>query len=92
MAMPYSDQVHWRDSARSTRFFFIDYRALFPLLICLFHPNRYTLIFALVAVVFFCALERYGFTVIVFLRWLRSVAGGAYKPARPWWSREHPHA
>lgn len=77
--------AHWRDSARSVRFFIIDYRATFPLLILLFHIRLWTFFFAIIATVFFSMLERFGFTPGVFLRWLRSYLAGPRKIAQPWW-------
>ncbi len=79
--------AHWRDSARSVRLFFLDFRACFPLLILLFHIRWWTFIVAVVATVFFTALERYGFTLMVFLRWLRAFIAGNRKIAQPWWKR-----
>ena len=77
----------WRDSARNVRLWIVDYRACFPLLIFIFHISWATFIFAIVAVVFFSALERYGFTVSVFLRWLRSFLAGPRKMSQPWWKK-----
>jgi intracellular multiplication protein IcmT len=79
--------AHWRDSARSVKFFFVDFRACFPLLFLLFHIRLWTFILAVAATAFFAALERYGFTVNVFLRWLRSFTAGPRKIAQPWWKR-----
>jgi intracellular multiplication protein IcmT len=79
--------AHWRDSARSVRLFFLDFRACFPLLILLFHIRWWTFILAVVATIFFTALDRYGFTLIVFLRWLRSFIAGNRRIAQPWWKR-----
>jgi len=79
--------AHWRDSARSVRLFFLDFRACFPLLILLLHIRWWTFILAVVATVFFTALERYGFTLMVFLRWLRAFIAGNRKIAQPWWKR-----
>jgi intracellular multiplication protein IcmT len=79
--------AHWRDSARNVRFFFVDYRACFPLLVLLFHIRLWTFIVAIIAVLFFTALERYGFTVAVFSRWLRAFLAGPRKMAQPWWRR-----
>lgn len=79
--------AHWRDSARSVRFFFIDFRACFPLLFFLLHIRLWTFVLAVVATGFFAALERYGFTVTVFLRWIRSFIAGPRKIAQPWWKR-----
>ncbi len=79
--------AHWRDSARNVKLWVLDFRACFPLLILLFHIRIWTFILAIVATLFFSALERYGFSVAVFLRWLRSFAAGPRKMAQPWWKR-----
>lgn len=77
--------AHWRDSARNVRFWIVDYRACFPLLILLFHIRLWTFTFAVVATIFFSMLERYGFTPAVFMRWMRSYIAGPRKIAQPWW-------
>ena len=77
--------AHWRDSARSPRFYGIDARACFPLLLFLLHIRWWSFAVALVATLFFAALERYGFRVAVFLRWLRNLVAGKRKMATPWW-------
>lgn len=77
--------AHWRDSARPVVFFFIDYRAAFPLLIFLVHIRMWTFIFAVGAITFFYLIEKYGFTVAVFGRWFRSFIAGPRKIAQPWW-------
>lgn len=79
--------AHWRDSARNVRFFFIDFRACFPLLIMILHIRLWTFILAVIATIFFTTLERYGFSVVVFLRWLRAFVAGSRKIAQPWWKR-----
>jgi intracellular multiplication protein IcmT len=79
--------AHWRDSARSVRLFFLDFRACFPLLILMFHIRWWTFLLAVIATVFFAGLERYGFSLIVFMRWLRSFIAGNRKIAQPWWKR-----
>jgi intracellular multiplication protein IcmT len=79
--------AHWRDSARNVRLWFIDFRACFPLLFLLFHIRLWTFILAVLAILFFTALERYGFSVAVFLRWFRSYLAGPRKIAQPWWRR-----
>lgn len=78
-------EPHWRDSARPPRFFIVDARAAFPLLLFLLHIRWWTFILAVVATIFFATLERYGFTVPVFLRWLRSTLAGSRKFSIPWW-------
>jgi len=81
----YPPETHWRESARPARFFIFDARAAFPLLFFLLHIRVWTFVVAVVAMLFFYALEHYGFTVIVFLRWLRTMLAGKRKMARPWW-------
>ena len=75
----------WRDSARNVRFFFIDFRASFPLLIFILHIRLWTFFLALLAMIFFGLLERFGFTLFVFLRWMRAYVAGPRKIAQPWW-------
>jgi intracellular multiplication protein IcmT len=81
----FSPHAHWRDSARAARFFLVDYRAAFPLVLFLLHIRYWSFIVAVVAMCFFALLERYGFTVNVFLRWFRSTLAGPRKMAIPWW-------
>ena len=81
----YRPDAHWRDSARIARFWILDCRAAFPFLFCLLHIRIWTLLLALFATVFFAALERYGFTVHVFWRWLRSTIAGSRRATVPWW-------
>lgn len=77
--------AHWRDSARTVRFFFIDFRAAFPLLFFLMHIRIWTFILAILAITFFALIDRYGFRVNVFLRWLRAFVAGPRKIAQPKW-------
>lgn len=85
MAGGFSQNAHWRDSARATRFFIIDYRAAFPFLLFLLHIRLWTFITAVVIMVVLTVIEHYGFTVTVFLRWLRTTLAGPRKVAVPWW-------
>ena len=79
--------AHWRDTARNVKFFFVDFRACFPLLFFLLHIRLWTFVLAVVTTTFFAMLGRYGFTVPVFLRWLRAFVAGPRKIAQPWWKR-----
>ena len=81
----FSDSTHWRDSARSARFFIVDARAAFPLLLFLLHMRLWTFTIAIIAMAFFGLLERYGFSLVVFGRWLRNVMAGPVKSCQPWW-------
>lgn len=85
MAGGFSETAHWRDSARSARFFIVDARAAFPTFIFLMHIRVWTGILVLVSAVFFGIIEHYGFTVPVFLRWIRSTLAGSLKSSKPWW-------
>lgn len=77
--------VHWRDSARSIRFFIWDGKASFPLFVLILHISWWTFGMALLAMVFFTALNRFGFSPMVFARWLRGLVAGPHKRAIPWW-------
>ncbi len=79
--------AHWRDSARAARFFFVDARAAFPLLLWLLHMRIWSFILAIVTMIFFALLEKYGFTLSVFVRWLKNFLGGPHKAAHPWWKK-----
>ncbi|HGF1440178.1 TPA: type IVB secretion system protein IcmT [Legionella pneumophila] len=85
MAGGFSATSHWRDSARSARFFVVDARAAFPIFLFLMHIRVWTGVLVLVSAIFFGIIEHYGFTVPVFLRWLRSLLAGSVRSARPWW-------
>jgi intracellular multiplication protein IcmT len=80
-------EPHWRDSARNARFFLVDARAAFPLLMFLLHIRVWTFVLAIVVIMFFAALERYGFSLLVFGRWLRSTLAGPRKTAIFWWKQ-----
>ena len=81
----FSENAHWRDSARVTRFFLIDSSASFPLLFFLVHITWWTFACALAATVFFATIARFGFTVPVFFRWLRLTMAGPRKLTVPHW-------
>lgn len=85
MAGGFSESSHWRDSARSARFFMVDARAAFPLFVFLMHIRIWTGAIVIVSAIFFAIIEHYGFTVPVFLRWIRSFLAGSIKSAQPWW-------
>jgi intracellular multiplication protein IcmT len=85
MAGQFSPTTHWRDSARSARFFMVDARAAFPIFFFLMHIRIWTGMLVVISAVFFGILEHYGFTVPVFLRYVRSLLAGPIKLAQPWW-------
>jgi intracellular multiplication protein IcmT len=79
--------ANWRDSARNVRFWIIDSSACFPLLLFLLHIRLWTFTLAIIATIFLALLERYGFTLKVFGRLVRSFVAGPRKIAQPWWKR-----
>lgn len=85
--MAVTDETHWRDSARSARFFMIDARAAFPFVFFLLHIEWWTFFLATGTMIFFGLLERYGFTLPVFWRWLRSFLAGPHRASREWWRK-----
>ena len=86
MAQEPTTSAHWRDSAKGARFFFIDATAAFPMLLFLVHIKIWTFIIAMVAMTFFTILNRFGYSVELFLRMVRSMFAGSRKMAIPWWS------
>ena len=78
------DNAHWRNSARQPRLFIMDAYAAFPFLLFLLHIRWWTFGLALLSALFFAILERVGFTIPVFRRWLRVFLAGSMRSARPW--------
>lgn len=83
----FAPTAHWRDSARSARFFMVDARAAFPIFIFLMHIRIWTAAIVVVSAVFFAFIEHYGFTVPVFFRSVRSFLAGSVRTSQPWWHR-----
>lgn len=81
------ESAHWRDSARRAKFFVIDAYATFPLLLFLLHIRLWTFILAICTMAFFGTIEKFGFTVPVFLRWIRNFLAGNLKTSSPWWQK-----
>ncbi len=75
----------WRDSARNPRFFFIDALAALPLVLFLLHIKKWTFFLALATMLFFGILEKFKFTVPIFMRFFRSTLAGKVRVARPVW-------
>lgn len=75
----------WRDSARNPRFFVVDALAAFPLVLFLLHIRLWTFYLAILAIIFFAVIERFNFTIPIFLRWVRSTLAGRIRVAKPAW-------
>ncbi len=82
--MRHPETAHWRDSARIPMFFIMDAYSAIPLLLFLLHIRLWTFIAACCACAFFTMLARWGFTLPVFKRWLRSFIAGNTRSAKPW--------
>lgn len=83
--MAFSEAAHWRDSSRTARFFVIDAAAAFPLVLFLLHMRVWSFVVAVLTMSFFTLLRHYGFSVPVFLRWLRCFIAGPRKYSVAWW-------
>lgn len=77
----------WRDAGKLPRILGMDARAVFPIFFWLLHMRLWTLYLALASVVFFAGLEKFGYTLPVFLRLVRHKLRGNVCYARPWWFR-----
>ena len=83
--MAASAGAHWRDSARSVRFFIWDGKTAFPLLIFLIYMSWVTFGITIVTITFFTILNYFGYSINVFFRLLRARIAGPRKAAIPWW-------
>ncbi len=85
--------THWRDSARTPKLGFLDYRLTFFFVLGLFTPAMglgdywvYIFGFIFVVALFFAAIEKFHFTLGITFRWLKNtVISGKFKKAKPWW-------
>lgn len=76
---------YWRDASLTMRFFGIDARAFFPLLIALYHPRKWTFALAGGAIIIFFVMEKRGYTLPVLIRAIRHWLRGTVVHARAWW-------
>ena len=81
----FSENAHWRDTAREAKFFMIDWTAALPIMLWLVHISMTTFLIALMATVFLAALNYKKYTIMVFFRIVRSLFSGKRKLASPWW-------
>jgi len=72
---------YWRESGRTVKFFFVDGRAMFFLLIMLYHFSLFTFGLGIFALVFLAILENYGYNIPNALRKLRIIIFGKSRPA-----------
>jgi intracellular multiplication protein IcmT len=86
--MRHPETAHWRDSARTPMFFVLDAYSCIPLFLMLLHIRLWTFMLACTVCAFFMLLNRFGFSLPVFLRWLRSFIAGKNRSARSWLLKE----
>jgi hypothetical protein len=72
---------YWRESGRTVKFFFVDGRAMFFLLIMLYHFSLFTFGLGILSLVFLAILENYGYNIPNGLRKLRIIIFGKSRPA-----------
>lgn len=72
--------IHWRNTQKPVRFFFLDARAFAGLLLYLVHARVWTLCLVLFSTSLFWLAERQGLTFASSLRALRSWLLGAKRP------------
>ena len=77
----------WRYTALPVRAFFLDARALFPLLAFVCYWSVLTFKIALVGVSFFVVIRWFGLTVPAAFRFGRRLIIGRNRPAVPAWMR-----
>ena len=65
--------INWRDTARPIRFFMLDARVLWILLLWAFHMCLETLVLALVGVAIFAWFEFWGLTPVAALKSLKNI-------------------
>ncbi|MEC8882543.1 MAG: IcmT/TraK family protein [Pseudomonadota bacterium] len=85
MGLTYNPNASWRDTARQPRLWIFNCRALPPIVVALFHIKVWTICFAILCTVALQVLEYYGFTVPVFIRYVKSKLAGQRRFATPWW-------
>jgi len=82
--------LHWRNTQKPARFFALDARAFTAIMLFLVHARLWTFTLAIVVMIIFWSLERYGLTFEAALRAFRAWFLGRKRPAlrpgsrRPW--------
>lgn len=74
-------EIHWRNTQKPVRFFFLDARAFIGFLVCLVHARIWTLMLALALAAVFWVFERMGLTFASAVRAIRVWFVGSVRPA-----------
>lgn len=83
--MRYQAGSSWRDTARPVMLGPINSIAFLPLLLFIFNIQFWTFGLMVLVVIVLQVLDFYGFTPVVFARFLRSTIAGRRRQATPWW-------
>jgi intracellular multiplication protein IcmT len=81
--------IHWRNTQKPARFFFMDARAFLAILLFLIHARLWTFSLAVFFMLLFAAFERHGLTFDSSLRAFRSWVLGTRRPACSKRGRRH---
>lgn len=81
------DTAHWRDSARTAKFFVFDAYSAMPIPLFLLHIRWWTFALTLSICIFFAILNKFGFSLPVFWRWTKAFLGGNNRSTRPWFRK-----
>ncbi len=69
--------IHWRNTQKPARFFFLDARAFLSILLFLVHARQWTFVAAVIVMFGFWLLERRGLTfdsaLLAFRRWILGI-------------------
>jgi intracellular multiplication protein IcmT len=79
--------IHWRNTQKPVRFFFMDARAFSGVLFLLVHFRVWVLTLCAIMMIIFWLFERRGLAFGPALRSIRSWLIGRHRPANPRWSR-----
>lgn len=77
----------WRDTSRTVRFFIFDAKAGVPFFFFLANIAWWTFVLSILSFVVFGLLERFGFSITVALRLLRSWIAGPVRYGVAWWHK-----
>jgi hypothetical protein len=75
--------TQWRWTGLRPRIAFIDARAYIPLIPTLVIQTRWLILAAVLSLFAFGVLERFRFTLEIFVRWVRRILGGSTLPPFP---------
>ncbi|MDD5585657.1 MAG: IcmT/TraK family protein [Alphaproteobacteria bacterium] len=73
--------IHWRNTQKPARFFFLDARAFLAILFFLMHARLWTFVLVLAVMFSFWLFERHGLTFDAALRAIRCWFVGIRRPA-----------